>query len=128
MSEHLSRALRPVVMEIPLKTGVNFNVALEKYADKEGELLIKVKMSSLFDFDVTLTIEDYGTLGKLIDVLNEARDVELERIKMLSARARRAKSDSYRSVSREPTTPNPGVPEKGPRRRKRRRVYNAGAR
>lgn len=138
MSEHLGRALRPVVIEIPLKAGVKFNTTLQKFADEDGELLLKVYLTSLFDFDVTLTIDDYGTLGKLIDVLTEAQVAELERIKGKSKAARGERTRSQSAV-REPTTPNPGVPEKGPRgpnpgtggersRRKKRRTRNAGPR
>jgi hypothetical protein len=111
MSEHLSRALRPVVIEIPLKTGVQF--ALEKFVDSDGELLLKVNLASLFDFDVTLTIDDYGTLGKLLVVLSQAQEEELERIKAGSKRARGERTRTQSAVKQ------PTIAERSRKRRRR---------
>lgn len=115
MSEHLGRALRPIRINIPLKTGTKFHVEVDPNAD-EGAGMINVRMQQYFDFDIVLSIQNYGTLGDMIDALAEAQRVELERIKTLSAKARNERSRSYRPVKTE---------EK-PVRRKRRRNTNVG--
>jgi hypothetical protein len=110
VSEHSSRALRPLGIFVPLKAGTKFTVIEDEDAD-EGAGLIRVEISRLFDFSVALTIEDYGVLGKLIDALGEAQKAELERIKRKSRAARNERSRSTKAV--------PSTGERNRRRRKR---------
>lgn len=104
MSDNLARALRPVVIELPLKAGVQFSV-------EQGEL-IRVHLASTFDFDVTLTVDNYGTLDKLIEVLTEAQEAELERIKASSAAARGERTRKQSAV-------RPTISERNRKRRRR---------
>lgn len=109
---HTGRALRPLRVSVPLKAGTSFEV------HAEGDVL-NVSLARTFDFEVELTVENYGTLVSLIDVLVEAKEAELQRINASSSAARNERSRSYK---REPTTPNPGLPEKTERKKRRRRV------
>ncbi len=77
---HASRVLRPLELHIPLKAGTKFKATVDTDADG-GEGMILVEMDRVWDFSVRITIEDYGTLGNLIETLQEAQQAELGRIK-----------------------------------------------
>lgn len=104
---HAGRVLRPLEIHIPLKAGTKFSAKVDLDADG-GEGMILVDIDRVWDFSVRLSIEDYGTLGKLIEELTKAQDAELGRIKNTSK-------------VREPTTPDPSIPEKSSVARRRRR-------
>lgn len=109
---HAGRALRPLSINIPLKVGTSFEVRAE-------DDIIYVNLARTFDFSIDLSIENYGTLTNLIDALSAAQEAELERIKTQGATVRNGHVRARRV--REPTAPDPFVPEKMERRKRRRR-------
>lgn len=123
--EHSARAMRPLGIFIPLKAGTGFAVIEDEDAD-EGAGLIRIEIERVFDFRVALTVENYGTLTKLIEALQTAQTAELERIKKRSALARNARSRSYKEIRTQTEERRKAVKGK-PRRRRGSGVAGEGS-